>query len=139
MYYKFLNKKSMRKKRASWSSVKGSFAKRIHPSTTKRSQRNRLFVKRALKRDTQLPTPKRILLFLVSSWHARRTPAVGAVRQVIAKFSRKHISSETATADRNNAVSARREDGRDKCASWSIVENSLSRKTYPKSTNSTQV
>ena len=71
--------------------------------------------------------------------NARRTLAVGAVRQVIAKFSRIQISSETAIADRNHAMSARKEDGGGKCASWSGVELSLPRKTYPKSIKSTQV
>ena len=71
--------------------------------------------------------------------NSRRTRAVVAESQESAKRFRKHPSSRTAHAAPNSAWSARKDDGKGKYAWWSIVENSLRRKTYPQPTRTNQV
>ena len=62
--------------------------------------------------------------------NAQLSPAVDAARQVIAKISRRTISTETANVEHSNASSASQADEKGRYALWSSARNSLPKNTY---------
>ncbi len=62
--------------------------------------------------------------------NAQLSLAVDAARLVIAKISRRLISSEIANAEHSNASSASQDDERARYALWSSAIDSFRKKTY---------
>ena len=60
--------------------------------------------------------------------NAQHTLAVDAARQALVKVFRRQISNKIANAARNNALSARKEDGRVRYASLNSARNSFAKK-----------